>query len=185
MIRELLDDAKKEFNQVKEDFKKEISKFRTGRATATILDGILINYYGTPTPINQMATIGVPEANLIVIQPWDKKYIAEIENVIRNSNLGLNPISDGKSIKLPIPPLDEEKRLEIIKMLKRYTEERKTKIRNIRREYREMAKEMKDNKDISEDEEKRFYEDLQKEVDSAIKELDELEKDKEKHILED
>lgn len=185
MIKELIDDAKDRIKELGEEFKKEVSKFRTGRASISVLDGIMVEYYGTPTPINQVATLSVPDANLIVIQPWDPGIINEIEKSLRVSNLDINPISDGKVIRLPVPPLDEQRRLEIIKTLKKYTEERKTSVRNIRREYREMFKAMKDDKEISEDDEKRAQDDLQKIVDDGIKALEAIEKDKEKHIMED
>lgn len=185
MLQETIAEAKRKFNEVIEEFTRDIQKFRTGRASISILDGVTAEYYGTPTPINQMATLSVPEANLIVIQPWDPKVIAEIEKAIRASNLDVNPISDGKLIRIPVPPLDEQRRLEIIKTLKRHTEERKTSIRNIRRDFRDIVKQMKDDKEISEDEEKRFYDDLQKVVDEYIQKLDDIERSKEKHILED
>lgn len=184
MLKEILNEIKAELTKIEEEFKKEISKLRTGRASASILDGIMIDYYGTPTPINQLATLSVPEANLIMIHPWDNKIICDIEKSIRNSNIGYNPVSDGKAIRLPIPPLDEERRMEIIKVLKRYTEERRTSIRNIRREYREIAKKLQNEKEISEDDEKKFYEDLQKLIDESIKHLNEIEKDKARYILE-
>lgn len=185
MIKETLEEAKLQVKQVSEDFKKEISKFRTGRASVSVLDGINVDYYGVPTPINQVATLSVPDANLIVIQPWDHNVITEIEKTIRTSNLDMNPISDGKVIKLPVPPLDEQRRQDIVKTLKKYTEERKTSIRNIRREYRDMLKLMKDDKEISEDEEKRAQDDLQKIIDDGVKNLDDIQKAKEKHILDD
>ena len=122
----------------------------------------MIDYYGVPTPINQLATLGVPEANLIIIQPWDNKIINDVDKAIRAANLNINPVSDGKVIKLPIPPLDQQRRLEIIKTMKKYTEERKTHVRNIRRDYRDMVKAMKDDKEISEDDEKRANDELQK-----------------------
>ena len=162
MLKETLDEVKSKLKEIEEEFKKEISKFRTGRASAAILDGIKVEYYGTPTPINQLATISVPEANLIVIQPWDNNIIGEVEKAIRNSNIGINPVSDGKLLRLPVPPLDEQRRMDIIKTLKKYTEERKTAIRVIRRDYREIVKSLQEDKEISEDEEMRFYEDLQK-----------------------
>jgi ribosome recycling factor len=185
MLKETLEEVKKNLEAIVADFRKEISKFRTGRASVSILDGIMVDYYGVPTPINQTATVSLPEANLIVIQPWDPKVINEIEKSIRHSNIDINPVSDGKLIRLPVPPLDEQRRLEIIKKLKLYTEERKTAIRNIRREYRDIVKQMKDDKEISEDDEKRFYENLQKIIDTGIETLEGLEKQKEKHILED
>ena len=185
MIKEYLDEAKQKINALSDDFKKEISKFRTGRASVSVLDGIKVEYYGTPTPINQVATLSVPDANMIVIQPWDNNVIGEIEKAIRNANLDMNPISDGKVVRLPVPPLDEQRRKDIIKTLKKYTEERKTSIRNLRREYREIFKMMKDDKDISEDDEKRANDDLQKIIDEGIKNLDAIEKDKAKHIMDD
>lgn len=185
MLKEILEEAKAKLKKIVDDFKKDVSKFRTGRASVAALDGIMVSYYGTPTPINQVATVSVPDANLIMIQPWDKNILPEIERTIRTANIDMNPISDGKVIRLPVPPLDEQRRMEIIKMLKKYTEERKTTIRNLRRDYREMAKSLKDDKEISEDDEKKFYDDLQKMVDDHIKSLEDVEKDKEKHILED
>jgi ribosome recycling factor len=185
MTKEILDQARGDLRKVEEDFKKQISKFRTGRASVTILDGIHVDYYGVPTPINQLATLGVPEANLIIIQPWDNKIINDVDKAIRAANLNLNPVSDGKTIKLPIPPLDQQRRLEIIKTLRKYTEERRAQLRNVRRDYREMVKSMKDDREISEDDEKRAYDELQKLVDAANAGIDQIEKDKEKHILED
>ena len=185
MIKEILGEAKDKLKKLGDEFKKDISKFRTGRASVSILDGIMVEYYGVPTPINQVATLSVPDANLIVIQPWDHSIIMDVEKAIRTSNIDINPVSDGKVIKLPIPPLDEQRRLDIVKTLKRYTEERKTTARNIRREYREMIKLMKDDKEISEDEERRANDELQKIIDDGVKTLEDIEKAKEKHILED
>jgi len=185
MIKEILDEARGDMRKMEDDFKKQLSKFRTGRASVSILDGILIDYYGVPTPINQLATLGVPEANLIIIQPWDNKIINDVDKAIRAANLNVNPVSDGKVIKLPIPPLDQQRRLDIIKTLKKYTEERKTHVRNIRRDYRETIKAMKDEKEISEDDEKRATEELQKIIDATGANIDKFEHEKEKHILED
>lgn len=185
MTKEILDQARGDLRKVEEDFKKQISKFRTGRASVSILDGIHVDYYGVPTPINQLATLGVPEANLIIIQPWDSKIINDVDKAVRAANLNLNPVSDGKVIKLPIPPLDQQRRLEIIKTLRKYTEERRAQLRNVRRDYRDMIKSMKDDRDISEDDEKRAYDELQKLVDATNANIDQIEKDKEKHILED
>ncbi len=185
MIKELLEESKSKIKKTTEEFKKDISKFRTGRASVSILDGINVQYYGVPTPINQVATLSVPDANMIVIQPWDHSVISEIEKAIRTSNIEINPVSDGKVIRLPIPPLDEQRRLEIIKTLKKYTEERKTVIRNMRRDYRDMIKGLKEEKEITEDDEKRSNDELQKIIDDGIKNLEEIEKAKEKHIMED
>jgi ribosome recycling factor len=185
MLKELLDEAKSKMKKLIDEFKKDISKFRTGRASVSILDGITVSYYGVLPPINQVATLSVPDANLIVVQPWDHNVLADVEKAIRSSNLEINPVSDGKVIRLPIPPLDEQRRLDIIKTMKKYTEERKTSIRNVRREYRDLIKSLEEEKEISEDDEKRAYDDLQKIVDESIKSLEEIEKAKEKHILED
>jgi ribosome recycling factor len=185
MIKELLQEAKGKLKSLSDEFKKEIAKFRTGRASVTVLDGVMVEYYGVPTPINQVATLSAPDANLIVIQPWDHNIVNDVEKAIRTSNLDMNPVSDGKVIKLPVPPLDEQRRQDIVKTLKKYTEERKTTARNIRREYREMIKMLKDDKEISEDEERRAYDDLQEIIDNGVNELEEIQKNKEKHILED
>lgn len=185
MLKEALSEAKREVLEIEKDFKKELSKFRTGRASISVLDGVMVSYYGTPTPVNQLATLSVPEANLIVIQPWDQKSTPDVEKAIRDANLGLNPISDGKLIRLPIPPLDQERRQELIRKLKMYTEERKTAIRNVRREYRDLAKGMQENKEISEDDEKRFYDNLQQVIDQGVTSLESLMKEKEAFILEE
>ncbi len=185
MTKEILDQARGDLRKVEDDFKKQLSRFRTGRASVSILDGIHVDYYGVSTPINQLATLGVPEANLIIIQPWDNKIINDVDKAIRAANLNLNPVSDGKVIKLPIPPLDQQRRLEIIKTLRKYTEERRAQLRNVRRDYRDMIKSVKDDREISEDDEKRAYDELQKLVDAANASVDQIEKDKEKHILED
>ncbi|HNX96423.1 MAG TPA: ribosome recycling factor, partial [Candidatus Aminicenantes bacterium] len=165
MLKELIEEARSDLKKIEDDYKREVSKFRTGRASVSILDGISIDYYGVRTPIKQLATLGVPEANLIIVQPWDNKILMDIDRAIRNSNIGINPVSDGRVIKLPVPPLDQQRRLEIVKTLKRYTEERRTNMRNIRRDYRDTVKQMKDDKEITEDDEKRFYDDLQKIID--------------------
>ena len=185
MLKEILEEVKSKLAELEADFKKEVSKFRTGRASVSILDNIRVDYFGTPTPLNQLATLSVPEANLIVIQPWDHNTITDIEKTIRNSNIDINPISDGKLIRLPVPPLDEERRADIIKTLRKYTEERKTSARLLRREYRELVRSLEEEKEISEDDEKRFQDELQSIVDESMQNLDEIEQSKEKHILED
>ncbi len=185
MLKESLSELKTKLKNLEESYKKEISKLRTGRASASMLDNVMVEYYGTPTPISQVATISVPEASLIVVQPWDAKLIVEIEKAIRNANIGLNPVSDGKLVRLPVPPLDEERRKDIVKTLKKYTEERKTGVRNLRRDYRDLAKTMQEDKEISEDDEKRFYDDVQKVIDAQVKALDEIAKGREKIIMED
>jgi len=185
MLKELIEEARSDLKKIEDDYKREVSKFRTGRASVSILDGISIDYYGVRTPIKQLATLGVPEANLIIVQPWDNKILMDIDRAIRNSNIGINPVSDGRVIKLPVPPLDQQRRLEIVKTLKRYTEERRTNMRNIRRDYRDTVKQMKDDKEITEDDEKRFYDDLQKIIDEENEVIERVEREKEKHIMED
>ena len=185
MLSQINKDVLDEYQIIEEEFKKFLSTLRTGRASISILDGIKVDYYGVPTPINQLATISVPESTLIAIQPWDPKIIEDIEKAIRKSNVDINPVSDGKVLKLFIPPLSEERRKEIIKKLKTFLEERKTAIRNIRRKYREIIKKKKDDKEISEDDEQRQYNDLQKSIDNQIDSLEKLYSDKEKHILDD
>lgn len=167
-----------------ESFKKELGKVRTGRASLSIFDGIKVDYYGAPTPLNQIATLTVPESRLIVIQPWDTQMIPVVEKAIISSNIGLNPINDGKIIRIQIPLLTEERRKELVKTVKKMTEEAKVAIRNIRREYMEKVKGMEKNKEISEDELKRHQEEVQKETDSFIKNIDQIFMGKEKEILE-
>ena len=184
MIKDILDAAKTDFQKVEGEFIKEVSKFRTGRASVSILDGISIDYYGVQTPIHQLASLGVPEANLIIIQPWDNKIINDIDKAIRNANIGISPVSDGKVIKLPVPPLDEQRRLEIVKMLKRYMEERKTVIRNIRRDALKEAGDLFKDKDISEDDHFKAKDDLQELTDTYITKIDQVGEQKQAEILE-
>lgn len=167
-----------------ENFKRELGKVRTGRASLSILDGIKVNYYGELTPLNQVATLTVPESRLIVIQPWDTQMIPVIEKAITSSSLGLNPQNDGKIIRIQIPLLTEERRTELVKVVKKMTEDAKVAVRNIRREYMEKAKAMEKSKEISEDELKRYQESIQKDTDSNIDTVDEIFKDKEMEILE-
>lgn len=183
MLKDSIKELKKELSSIEDGFKKQLTKLRTGRASASMLDGINVDYFGVPTPISQVATISIPQGDLIQIQPWDVKMIQEIEKAVINANIGITPVSDGRLLRLNIPQLDEQRRKEIVKTLKSYTEERKTAIRNLRREYRDIAKTLKDDKDISEDEEKRFYDEIQKVIDSKIKDIEEIAKDKEKIIM--
>lgn len=167
-----------------EIFKKELGKVRTGRASLTILDGIKVSYYGEQTPLNQVATLTVPESRLIVIQPWDAQMIPVIEKSLTSSSLGLNPVNDGKIIRIQIPMLTEERRIELVKTVKKMTEDTRVSIRNIRREFMERVKEMEKNKEISEDDLKRNQEEIQKITDENIDTAEEIFKSKEKEILE-
>jgi ribosome recycling factor len=167
-----------------ESFRKELGKVRTGRASFSLLDGIKVDYYGTPTPLQQVGTLSVPESRLITITPWDAKMIGPIEKAIQAGGLGLNPSSDGKVVRIPIPPLTEERRKELVKLVKKMGEDARVSVRNIRREAIERIKEKEKKKEISEDELKRGQERIQKETDAFIKKIDDILKAKEQEILE-
>ncbi len=162
----------------------QFSRVRTGRASASILDDVRINYYGTPTPVKQLCNISIPEPRTIVVQPWDKTTLADIEKAILAANLGITPENDGNVIRLPFQPLTEEKRREIVKSLKKYGEEARVAVRNIRREANEQAKKMEKDSEISEDEEKKLLKEIQDITDEWVKKIDEAEKGKEKEIME-
>ncbi len=162
----------------------QYSKVRTGRASASILDDIRINYYGQPTPVKQLCNISIPEARLIIIQPWDKTTLADIEKAILAANLGITPENDGNVIRLPFQPLTEEKRRDIVKNLRKLAEDARVAVRNIRRDANDHAKKMKKDSAISEDEEKKLLKEVQDITDDWIKKIDEVEKAKEKEILE-
>lgn len=157
-----------------EALKKELAAVRTGRASLSVFDGISIDYYGTPTPVNQVATMAIPESRLITIQPWEPKLISEIEKAIQKSDLGLNPTNDGKIIRIAIPPLTEERREQIIKQVHKRVEEAKVSIRNIRREGNDQIKKLEKEKHISEDDTRRSIDEIQKLTDSYIKRSDEI-----------
>lgn len=165
-------------------FQHDISNIRTGRATISLLDNIRVDYYGTPTPLNQLATLHVPEPAMITVQPWDSSQIAPIEKAIRSSDLGLNPGNDGKLIRVPIPPLTTERRKELVKKLHHVAEEHRVALRNIRRDANEHVKKLVKDKLISEDDDRRAHEDVQKMTDAHIQKLDVASKGKEKEILE-
>jgi ribosome recycling factor len=167
-----------------EVFKKEIASIRTGRASLALLDGITVDYYGNQMPLNQVATLSVPEPRLITIQPWEQKIIPEIEKAIMKSDLGLTPTNDGKTIRLAIPPLTEERRKELVKVVKKRAEESRVALRNIRRDILEEIKKLQKEKNLSEDEVKRWNEEVQKITDTYIKKVDELLSHKEKEIME-
>ena len=162
----------------------QYSKIRTGRASASILDDIKINYYGQPTPVKQLCNISIPEARMIVVQPWDKTTLADIEKAILAANIGITPENDGNVIRLPFQPLTEEKRKDIVKNIKKISEDTRVAIRNIRRDANEIVKKEKKDSEISEDEEKKQLKELQDLTDEWIKKIDEAEKAKEKEIME-
>lgn len=165
-------------------FRHELSTLRTGRASIAILDGIKAEYYGNLTPLNQMATLGTPDPRTIVIQPWDQSALQAIEKAIQKSDLGLNPVNDGRLIRLPIPPLNEERRRELVKVIKKYGEECKVGVRNIRRDMLAELKKQKDDSKITEDEHKKGHDQIQKITDDFIKLIDETAAHKEKDIME-
>jgi ribosome recycling factor len=184
MVDEIFEDLKDRMGKSIESLKREYSRLRTGRASISLLDGIRVSYYDTPTPLNQMASLAVPEPRLIVIQPWDKTAIEDIEKAILKSELGLTPMNDGKVIRISIPPLTEERRKELVKVARKMSEENKVSLRNIRRDANEMLKDLKKEKEITEDDLFRSQEEVQKATDQFISQVDELCAAKEKEILE-
>ena len=167
-----------------EALKSELNRVRTGRASIALLDGVKVDYYGTPTPLNQVATLAVPESRMITIQPWDTSILADIERAILKSDLGLVPTNDGKVIRISIPQLTEERRKELVKVVKRIGENAKIAIRNIRRDANEFVKKKEKDKEISQDEMKKNQDEIQKMTDEFIKEIDRLVAEKEKEVME-
>jgi ribosome recycling factor len=165
------------------DFQTNLSSIRTGRASIHMLDQVKLDYYGTPTPLNQVAQITTPDANMIVLQPWDVSLIGEIEKALRTSDLGFNPNNDGKIVRVPVPPMTEERRREVVKHLHRVLEDHRTGVRNIRRDGNEIIKKAAKDKKISEDEEKRSLEEIQKLTDEEIKKMEEMAKKKEAEVM--
>jgi len=184
MIDEIHNRAEAKMKKAIESFQHELNKIRTGKASASILDGVKVNYYGSIVPLNQAASISVPEPRLITIQPWDKSMISEIEKTILKSDLGLTPINDGHIIRLPIPPLTEERRQDLVKQTKRMGEEIKVSIRNSRREANDALKKAEKEGDISEDDARRGQGNVQDLTNDYIKKVDEMLKAKEKEIME-
>ncbi len=164
--------------------KRELHSVRTGRATPALLDRIHVDYYGTPTPVNQLANISVPEPRLLVIQPWDKGIIQEIEKAIQKSDLGLNPMNDGSVIRIAIPPMTEERRVELVKLVRKMGEDAKVAIRNLRRDANDDIRKQEKAGELSTDESRRRQEDVQKLTDQYIQEVDKLIRDKEQDIME-
>ncbi|MFP3869610.1 MAG: ribosome recycling factor [Syntrophobacteria bacterium] len=184
MVDEIFAELNERMTKAVESLKGEYSRLRTGRASVSLLDGIRVSYYGTLAPLNQMASLAVPEPRLIVIQPWDKTTIGEIEKAILKSELGLTPMNDGKVIRIAIPPLTEERRRELVKVARKMAEDNKVAIRNIRRDANEMLKELKKDKEITEDDLYRSQDEVQKATDQFISQVDDLCAAKEKEILE-
>ncbi len=181
---EIEKDCKSKMNKVIESLRSEFAGIRSGRANPGILDKIKVEAYGQMMPINQLATISVPEARLIVIEPWDKSILGPLEKAIQKSDLGINPINDGKIIRLAIPPLTEERRKEYVKQAKSIAEDRKTAIRNIRREFNDMIKHEEKESNISEDESKKWLDNIQKITDEYVDKISTITEEKEKEIME-
>jgi ribosome recycling factor len=180
----ILKDANDRMTKAVEVVRDELSKIRTGKATTTLLDGIKVDYYGTMTPLHQVANVSTPDVHTIAVQPWEKTMIQPIEKAVMNADLGLNPSSDGDLVRVPIPPLNEERRRELVKLIKRFGEEGKIAIRNVRRDAIEHLKKAEKEEHFSEDERKRAEQECQKLTDSHVKDVDELLGLKEKEIME-
>lgn len=184
MSDKLLQDTKDHMEKSIQALHKDLHKVRTGRASLNLLDGIKVDYYGTPTPLNQVATLSIPESRLIAIQPWDTNSIADIEKAIQKSELGLNPMNDGKIIRITIPNLSEERRKELVKVVKKMVEETKVALRNQRRTSNEQLKTLKKEKGLSEDDYFKRHDEIQKITDGYIALCDTIMAEKEKEIME-
>jgi ribosome recycling factor len=184
-LQDLYKDTKDQMNKTIEVFKTQLSKIRTGRASAGLIDNVYVDYYGSPTPINQVGSVSVPDARTILIQPYDRSIINDIEKAIRVADLGFNPQNDGTVIRIPVPPLTEERRKEFVKMCKKTSEDFKIAVRNIRRESIDQIKKMEKNKTINEDDRKKGEEEIQKITDDFIKKIDVIFETKEKELMED
>lgn len=183
-MEEVLEDLKKSMEKSIGSFTNELKKIRTSRASTALLDGVMVDYYGTPTPLNQLGTISVPESRLITIQPWDVNSIGDIEKAILKTDLGLTPQNDGKLIRITIPNLTEERRKELVKHVKKMSEDYKITLRNQRRDSNDFLKEMKKEKEISEDDYFRLHDRVQEITNEYVKKTDEILAEKEKEIME-
>ena len=183
-MQELKRKAAERMTRTIEVLKKDFSSIRTGRASLSLLDGIFVNYFDTQTPLQQLATLSIPESRQITIQPWDQKIIPDIEKAILKSDLGLTPSNNGKVIRINIPPLTEERRKQLVKAVKKKAEESKVAIRNIRRDTNDELKKLEKEKQFSEDEAKKLHDEVQKITDTYIAKVDEVLKNKEKEIME-
>ncbi|NVM21896.1 MAG: ribosome recycling factor [Desulfobacterales bacterium] len=184
MIDSVYDDTRQGMGKSIDGLKNDFKKIRTGRASLALFDGIKVDYYGTPTPLNQMASLSIPESRLIIIQPWDQTIIGKIEKEVLKSELGLTPMNDGKVIRIAIPPLTEDRRKELVKVVRKMAEEHKVSIRNIRRDSNEFLKSLKKDGEISEDDFFKGQDKVQKITDDHIRLADQTCQEKEKEILE-
>ena len=184
MVDDVIAELQDNQNKTLEAFKRELNRVRTGRANLAVLEPVRVEYYGSKVPLNQVASISIPDARLIVIKPWDKSTIPEIEKAVNIAEIGLTPQNDGELVRLPIPSLTEERRKELVKQTKKLAENAKVGVRNHRRDSNDFLKEAEKGKDISEDDKKRGLERIQKQTDKSIEKIDEILADKEKEIME-
>ena len=182
-LKDTQQQLKSRMEKAVDDFRANLASTRTGRASVHMLDQIKVSYYGSDTPLNQVAQVTAPEANLILIQPWDPSIIGDIEKALRTSDLGFNPQNDGKVIRIPIAPMTEERRREVVKHLNKTLEDHRTAVRNIRRDGNDLIKKSAKDKKISEDEEKRSLEEMQKLTDDEIRRMEEMCRNKEREVL--
>jgi len=182
-LKDLQQQLKSRMEKAVDDFRANLASTRTGRASVHMLDQIKVSYYGTDTPLNQVAQVTAPDANLILVQPWDPSIVADIEKALRVSDLGFNPQNDGKVIRIPIAPMTEERRREVVKHLNKTLEDHRTAVRNIRRDGNDLIKKSAKDKKISEDEEKRSLEEMQKLTDDEIRRMEEMCRNKEREVL--
>jgi ribosome recycling factor len=182
-IKEIINDTRRRMDNAVEDARKKLTSIRTGRASVSLLDNITVEYYGTPMPLNQVATIHAPEATMITLQPFDPSQVGPIEKALRASDLGLNPSNDGKIIRVPIPPLTEDRRKQFVKLVHEIAEEHRTAIRNVRRDANDHLKKMLKDKSISEDNEKDGLDQVQKLTDQHITKLNDVAAQKEKDVM--
>jgi ribosome recycling factor len=182
--KDALAQARTRMEKAVEDFRKELSSVRTGRANVSVLDHVRVDYHGTPMPINQLGTLSVPDPMMIVISPWDASAVPSIDKAIRTSDLGLNPTNDGKVVRVPIPPLTEDRRKDLVKHMHKVLENHRTAVRNIRRDIKEAVEKLEKEKKISEDDKKRSLDELEKLTHSETKKIEDLSAAKEKEVLE-
>jgi ribosome recycling factor len=182
-VEEVTKDTRPKMEAVIEDFKKRLANVRTGRATVGLLDSVVVDYYGSPTPLSQMASVAVPEPQLITVQPWDISQLNAVEKAIIGSNIGLTPSNDGKVIRLPVPPLNEERRKQLAKQVHEFAEDHRIAVRNVRHAANDALKKQLKDKAISEDDERRGLDEVQKLTNTYIAKLDELAKNKEHEIM--
>jgi ribosome recycling factor len=181
--KDVIKETRPRMETVIEDFRRKLAAVRTGRAAVSILDNVMVDYYGTPTPLNQMASVHAPEPQMLTVQPWDQTHVAPIEKAIRAADLGLNPSNDGKLVRIPIPPLTEERRKQLAKQVHDVAEDHRTAVRQVRRDANERLKKMLKDKVISEDAERDALDEIQKITNNYISKIDELTKSKEQEIM--